>query len=83
MTKKDGRHPLPDKKDLQALFEKHGLHYDDAIYIYDQGASPFATRAWWILNYAGFHHAYIVNGGYQSLLDVGLTATATVPNYEP
>ena len=81
MTKEGGRHPLPDKEALQALFEKHGLHYDDAIYIYDQGASPYATRAWWILKYAGFQHAYIVNGGYQALLDVGFSTTNVVPHY--
>ena len=83
MTKTGGRHPLPDKQHLQALFEKHGLHYDDAIYIYDQGASPFATRAWWILKYAGFQHAYIVNGGYPALLDVGFTVTTELPTYSP
>ena len=83
MTKKGGRHPLPDKQHLQALFEKHGLHYDDAIYIYDQGASPFATRAWWILKYAGFQHAYIVNGGYPALLAEGFTVTTELPTYTP
>ena len=81
LTKGEGRHPLPDKEKLQALFEKHGLHLDDAIYVYDQGASPYATRAWWILNYAGFKHAYVVNGGFQALKDVGLPITTEVPTF--
>lgn len=83
MTKTDGRHPLPNKEDLHALFEKHGLRYDDAIYIYDQGASPYATRAWWILKYAGFQHAYIVNGGYDALLFAGFSMTSAVPTFAP
>ena len=83
MTKTDGRHPLPNREDLQALFEKHGLRYDDAIYIYDQGASPFATRAWWILKYAGFQHAYIVNGGYNALLHAGFSVTTAIPMFAP
>ena len=80
-TKKDGRHPLPDKEALQALFERNGLKYNDAIYIYDQGASPFATRAWWILKYAGFEHAYIVNGGFNALAEEGFNITTEIPQF--
>lgn len=82
MSKIDGRHPLPDKVQLQQLFEKHGLNYNDAIYIYDQGASPFAARAWWILNYAGFKHAYIVNGGLHELIGAGFATTSEVSTYK-
>ncbi|MGN7479213.1 sulfurtransferase [Solibacillus silvestris] len=82
LTKDEGRHPLPDKKQLQSLFEKSGLQYDDAIYIYDQGAAAFATRAWWILNYAGFKHAYVVNGGFEAMKDVGFSVTTEVPVFQ-
>ena len=82
MTKSDGRHPLPEKEQLQALFEKNGLQLNDAIYIYDQGASPYATRAWWILNYAGFKHAYVVNGGFEALKDAGFQLTNEVPTFK-
>lgn len=83
MSKSEGRHPLPSKEQLQALFEKHGLQLNDAIYIYDQGASPFATRAWWILHYAGFKHAYIINGGFEALKEAGFSVTQEVPTFEP
>lgn len=82
MTKEDGRHPLPSKADLQTLFEQAGLSYHDAIYLYDQGASPFAARAWWILNYAGFPYVYVVNGGFDALVEAGFAKTTIVPNYE-
>lgn len=81
LTKDEGRHPLPDKEQLQALFENNGLQLNDAIYIYDQGAAPFATRAWWILHYAGFKHAYVVNGGYQAMKDVGFPISAEIPTF--
>lgn len=81
MTKEDGRHPLPDKKDLQTLFEAAGLNYQDAIYIYDQGAAPYATRAWWILKYAGFPHVYVVNGGYDALVNAGFNQTSEIAPY--
>ena len=83
MSKNEGRHPLPNKEQLQQLFEQAGLHVNDAIYIYDQGASPFATRAWWILKYAGFKHAYIVNGGYDALVAAGFKSSAEIPHYMP
>lgn len=83
MTRNEGRHPLPSKEQLQQLFERSGLHVNDAIYIYDQGASPFATRAWWILHYAGFQHAYIVNGGYQAMKAAGFAISEEVPTFAP
>ncbi|MBD8035057.1 MULTISPECIES: sulfurtransferase [Solibacillus] len=82
LAKGEGRHPLPEKEQLQELFEKHGLHLNDAIYVYDQGAAPYATRAWWILNYAGFKHAYVVNGGFQAFIDVGFPITTEVPTFQ-
>lgn len=83
MTRDEGRHPMPTKEELQKLFEQHGLHLNDAIYVYDQGASPFATRAWWLLHYAGFKHAYVVNGGFEAMKVVGFAVTSEVPTFEP
>lgn len=82
LSKQEGRHPLPEKEQLQALFEKHGLNYNDAIYIYDQGAAASATRAWWILHYAGFKHAYVVNGGFEALKEAGFPVTTEVPVFK-
>lgn len=75
MAKTEGRHPMPSKEQLQQLFERCGLNYEDDIYIYDQGGTPFAARAWWMLKYAGFPKVYIVNGGLEALEQAGLTVT--------
>ncbi|MCH7321300.1 sulfurtransferase [Solibacillus sp. MA9] len=83
MTRDEGRHPLPSKEQLQQLFEQNGLYVNDAIYIYDQGASPFATRAWWILHYAGFNHAYVVNGGFEAMKGAGFSISKEVPIFAP
>lgn len=82
MTSKNGRHPLPEKAVLQQLFEAAGLSYQDAIYVYDQGAAPYATRAWWLLKYAGFSHVYVVNGGMDALVKAGFHETTAVPTFE-
>lgn len=67
MTAKGGRHPLPSQDKLTALFRKSGLRRDDNIIVYDGGGQPFAARAWWILQYAGFRNAFISLEGFDSL----------------
>ena len=67
MGSSNGRHPMPNKEKLSALFEGLGLTYEDQIVVYDQGAAPFAPRAWWMLTYAGFPNVVIVNGGAPAL----------------
>lgn len=67
MTSKNGRHPMPSKAQLAQLIQQSGLTYDDTIVVYDQGAAPFAPRAWWMLKYAGFPNVYILNGGALAL----------------
>ena len=81
MSKSDGRHPMPSKEQLQSLFEATGLMYDQQIYIYDQGAAPFAARAYWMLKYANFPNVFIVNGGFEALKEEGFTVTLDVPTY--
>ena len=83
MTKlASGRHPMPEKESLQALFERNGLSLNDYIYLYDGGAEPFAARAYWMLSYAGFEKVQIVNGGFDALAAAGFPVTSIVPTYE-
>lgn len=72
MTKKIGRHPLPDKETLTALFRNNGLELNDQILIYDDGGSPFAARAWWILQYGGFKNSFILVEGFKELAAMGI-----------
>ncbi|WP_042473670.1 sulfurtransferase [Bacillus ndiopicus] len=76
MSSKEGRHPMPTKEQLQSLFERSGLQYEDVIYVYDQGGMPFAARAWYMLKLAGFPHVYIVNGGFAALAEKFEVTTA-------
>lgn len=79
---KGGRHPLPEKKELIALFERSGLELDDAIIVYDDGGSPFATRAWWILQYAGFKNAFVLLEGFEQLKAAGIPVDDKQPDIE-
>ncbi|GKV67249.1 MULTISPECIES: sulfurtransferase [Sporosarcina] len=67
-----GRHPLPSKECLTKLFRTSGLQLEDTILIYDEGGSPFAARAWWILQYGGFTNARILIEGYEELKQKGV-----------
>lgn len=78
MTKSAGRHPMPEKEALTELFRVSGLALDDHIIIYDDGGSPFAARAWWLLQYAGFTNAFIALEGFAALQEAGV-AIATMP----
>lgn len=86
-----GRHPLPTKAALTALFEKSGLTLDDKIVVYDDGGSPFATRAWWILQYAGFKDVVVLLEGIEALKQAGIPMergvkpvqkTSVTPNWQ-
>ena len=82
MSKKDGRHPMPEKAQLINLFESAGLQLTDVIYVYDQGGAPFAPRAWWMLKYAGFENVSIVNGGYDALKKAGYATTSNKESFD-
>ena len=72
LTKKDGRQPMPSKESLVELFRRSGLNLEDTILVYDDGGSPFATRAWWFLQYAGFENASIVLEGFEAIKESGV-----------
>lgn len=80
MTKQAGRHPMPDKESLVELFRSSGLELDDEIIIYDDGGSPFAARAWWILQYAGFEKVFILLEGFNQLCEMGIAVSRETVN---
>lgn len=79
MTKKEGRHPMVEKDALTKLFRKSGLSLNDQIIVYDDGGSPFAARAWWLLKYAGFKNAFIALEGFSEMKEIGFSVDSTVP----
>lgn len=79
MTKFDGRHPLPEKAALTELFRKSGLSTGDHIVVYDDGGSPFAPRAWWLLQYAGFKNSFIALEGFDAIKEAGFPIDDSIP----
>lgn len=83
MTKREGRHPMPEKEALTELFRISGLSLDDSIIVYDDGGSPFAARAWWLLRYAGFKQAFIALEGFEALKEAGVPIDDCLPQPAP
>ncbi len=79
MTKLEGRHPMPEKTALTELFKTSGLSIDDHIIVYDDGGSPFATRAWWLLQYAGFKNSFIALEGFEAMKEAGFPVDNRTP----
>ena len=79
LTKKDGRQPMPSKKSLVETFRRSGLNIEDRVLVYDDGGSPFATRAWWFLQYAGFENASIIIEGFKAIKDSGVPVNNATP----
>lgn len=70
MESVSGRHPMISKEKMTELCRKAGLHLEDFIVIYDQGASPFALRAYFLLEWAGFTNMHVLREGYESVKDL-------------
>lgn len=78
-TKNEGRNPMPEKEALIELFQSSGLELEDDIIVYDNGGSPFATRAWYFLQFAGFKSARIAREGFAEIEKAGVPVTSEVP----
>lgn len=70
-TGKNGRHPLPERQQLQQLLQDYGLTPESQVVVYDQNDSSFAARAWWLLRWAGHPRVAVLNGGLQAWQEAG------------
>ena len=63
---------LPTSEALQAGLRELGINNDDQIVVYSTGHMMWATRAWWLLHYAGLDNVAVLNGGFKAWQDAGL-----------
>jgi thiosulfate/3-mercaptopyruvate sulfurtransferase len=59
----EGRHPLPTVEELQEAVRSWGISTDDRVVVYDDAQSAAASRAWWLLTYAGLGNVRVLDGG--------------------
>ena len=78
-----GRHPLPDPDVFCTKLRAWGLNPDRIVIAYDSGPGMFASRLWWMLNWIGHCHAFVLDGGLQSWKELGGPLTAEVSYQVP
>jgi len=74
---------LPTPETLQAGLRGIGIGEDDRIVVYSTGHMMWATRAWWLLHYAGLNNVAVLNGGYRAWQDAGLAVSAEPTTFPP
>ncbi|MEM7099906.1 MAG: sulfurtransferase [Pseudomonadota bacterium] len=77
------RFTLPSLEDLQSAIGKSGISAQDQVVLYSSGHMMWATRAWWLLRYAGHNNCAILNGSLTAWRDAGLTLAAGAESYPP
>ncbi len=61
-----GRNPLPELARVQDAVDRWGLTKDTKVVLYDAGDGLFASRAWWILKWAGLSDVSVLGGGLEA-----------------
>ena len=79
VEKHGGRHPLPDPDRFVARLAELGIGPETQLVVYDDSRLAFAARVWWMMCSIGFKPPYILDGGYQAWLELGIEAGTQTP----
>lgn len=77
-----GRNPLPEIERVQDAVDRWGLTENHEVVVYDGGDGLLASRAWWILRWAGIGDVLVLSGGLRAWEAEGF-ATAGGPGNLP
>lgn len=66
-----GRHPLPDAHAFAETVARLGIDEGDTIVVYDAWNSMGASRAWWLLEWAGLPNVRVLDGGLSAWTAAG------------
>ena len=64
----NGRHPLPDQAQLNALISRLGITEQTQVVVYDDMGGAFAARLWWLLRYMQHENVALLDGGWSAWL---------------
>lgn len=72
---------LPAADALEAGLRSVGISEGDRIVVYSTGHMMWATRAWWLLHYAGIDNVAVLNGGFKAWQDAGLAPSTEATTF--
>ena len=59
-----GRHPLPEINEFSKKLAHWQIDKSKQVVVYDNSGGSIAVRLWWLLQYYGFEHTAVLDGGY-------------------
>ena len=82
-TGRNGRHPLPDRAALAAIFRAWGIDNDTQIVAYDANGGSFAARLWWLARWLGHAKVALLDGGWRAWLAATQWSSVEAPARPP
>ncbi|HNS01870.1 MAG TPA: rhodanese-like domain-containing protein [Anaerolineae bacterium] len=76
-------HTLAPDEILAAQIGQIGIGNHAEVIVYASGLLASATRAWWILHYAGVQHVRVLNGGLPAWREAGGALATGEQKYDP
>lgn len=77
---RNGRHPLPDRREFAALMRLQGLTRQSRVLVYDGGNGMFAAHLWWMLRWLGHEKVSVLDGGWPAWLAAGGASETGIVN---
>lgn len=72
---------LPAPRQLEAGLRAAGIDEGDRVVVYSTGHLMWATRAWWLLHYAGLERVAVLNGGFRAWQSASLPVSTEATVY--
>ncbi|MBI3953945.1 MAG: sulfurtransferase [Chloroflexi bacterium] len=64
---------------FEELMAARGVANDSPVVLYDDNASLYAARVWWVCDHFGHRNVRVLNGGFNKWLHEGRPLTSQVP----
>ena len=80
-TRSPYNNTLPQIDALAEAIGRDGISNDNLVVLYSSSHLMWATRAWWLLRYAGHTNVKVLNGNLAAWLDAGLPVEAGAKAY--
>ena len=79
MDGRNGRHPLPDPRQLADRLGAAGVSASTQVVVYDDAGGMIAGRLWWLLRWLGHERVAVLDGGIGQWLKEGRPLSTELP----